>query len=495
MFSYANIVGPRPNLRLLLGFLWIFFCPLAYSADVPIFDFSLTPYSQDVESYLPVTEGDDVALVDEAYQKKQTESFYRYYYASDDGGLSPWSEKLVNALLPRVALIEQAILKDFDNEQQDEAHQHYAHNFKKHDRVWLKSIQANMHIAGLSQVQGESEHRAITVRNTHARALPDAAPDFYHYGLPGEGFPFDNLQLSSVYAGTPLYVLHLSKDEAWALVITPHAFIGWVPASDIAYASSEFVQAWQRYAQKELKVVVQQKASLTDASSFYQLTAYLGAVFPVAHEHQQATYLYVPVKNTQGSAIISMVKVDKHAVTSMPMVLSIENIRRLMSELQNQPYGWGGLFFNNDCSSEMLHLFSAFGIWLPRNSAQQASLSSAVDLKERSVDERISFLKTSGEPLLTLIYIGGHVMLYLGEKQHGAFAGEPMTYQNLWGLAPESRDKRYVVGQSVFLPLLKQFSEQPDIQSQAAKKSFSLVFLRHLEAARNQDAFVKRFFR
>jgi hypothetical protein len=73
---------------------------------------------------------------------------------------------------------------------------------------------------------------------------------------------------------------------------------------------------------------------------------------------------------------------------------------------------------------------------------------------------------------MTIIYIGGHVMLYLGTQEE-----TPITYQNVLGLAPVNRDKRYVIGQAVLFPLLKYYPEYPDAKSLANSSYFKLIFL------------------
>ncbi|MCR9192340.1 MAG: hypothetical protein NXI01_06730 [Gammaproteobacteria bacterium] len=55
-----------------------------------------------------------------------------------------------------------------------------------------------------------------------------------------------------------------------------------------------------------------------------------------------------------------------------------------------------------------------------------------------------------------------------------------ITYQNVWGMSPSNRDKRYIIGQSVFFPLFKPFTENPDIRSPAGKSKFKLVYLDEL---------------
>jgi hypothetical protein len=98
-----------------------------------------------------------------------------------------------------------------------------------------------MDLYALSSSEFKEEYRAISVRNTHARALPDSAPDFFHASIPGQGFPFDNLQESAIWTGTPLYVFSVSKDKAWSLVLTPDSYFAWVKSDDIAYASPGFI--------------------------------------------------------------------------------------------------------------------------------------------------------------------------------------------------------------------------------------------------------------
>ncbi len=178
----------------------------------------------------------------------------------------------------------------------------------------------------------------------------------------------------------------------------------------------------------------------------------------------------------------------------MPLTASPKNLVKIINQLKNRPYGWGDAFFFNDCSQEMKSLFTPFGIWLPRNSAQQAKLSSTLDLSKNNIDERINLLKEKGHPLMTIIYIGGHVMLYIGNKDINNNRAAAITYQNMWGMYPENRDKRYVIGQSLFFPLLKHYPEKPDASSPAGKPNFKLIYLDELNVkADSPHGFASRF--
>ena len=471
------------------------FTSVSFSLEVPIYHFSIKPYSQNINDFLPSDSTDySSPLLKPEYQTSQLQQFFNHYYSSDSAGLSPWSEHMVRSVLPVVKKIELEILEDFDNQNKDAFSRHYAENFKEHDEVWLNNIKQNMDLSVLDSSEFMAKNKAIAVANTFGRALPDSAPDFFHLSIPGQGFPFDNLQESVIWSGTPLYVISVSKDKAWSLVLTPDVYFAWVKSSDIAYASGGFISQWQEAAQKGLIAITETDTSIVNRQHHFQFTGYIGSVFPLAQHDDNTESILIPVKNEHHQAIIEIGMINKRSASLMPLIASKKNIAKVLQQLQNRPYGWGGAFHFNDCSQEIKSIFTPFGIWLPRNSAKQAGLGTALDLSKKNIDERIKTLQEKGHPLMTIIYIGGHVMLYIGNKLGSNQEVEAMTYQNIWGLSPESKDKRYVIGQSLFFPLLKQYPENPDVSSLANKSIFKLVFLDELDVQiPSPEAFVTRF--
>lgn len=462
-----------------LLFLLTSFISTTFAVEVPIYDFPLQAYSQDINLYLsPKSEDYRQPLIKPEYQKAQLQQFIRHYYSSDAQGLSPWSQNLVQSVLPRVQAIEQGIVDDFDNQKQEPKNYHYGENFKEHDKHWLNKIITTMNLNAFDQTFN-SQNKAIIVQNTFVRALPYHAPDFFHLSIAGQGFPFDNLQESALWTGTPVYVLHRSTDKAWSLVLTPDAYFGWVKSSDLAYASTDFITQWQSKVHDGLMAITQTETSVLDQNNQFIFTAYIGTVLPRAQKTDNSTTLFIPLKNKQQQAVVGLGKVEPKTAQLMPIPATKQHLARLIKQLQNRPYGWGGAFLFNDCSQELKSLFTPFGIWLPRNSAQQAQYTS-LDLSAKSMEERINTLLTKGHPLMTIVYIGGHVLLYLGNQQGSDHELIPITYQNVWGLAPVSKDRRYVIGQSVLLPLLKYYPEYPDAKSLANSTYFKLIFLDEL---------------
>lgn len=279
------------------------------------------------------------------------------------------------------------------------------------------------------------------------------------------------------------------------MVLTPGAYFAWVKSDDIAYVSSDFINRWQRMARKGMVAVSQTEASVMDLNNNFQFSAYIGAIYPLAKLNNKTISILVAKKGLNNQAIIKKAKINKSEAVLMPLKASKDNIAMIIKQLLHRPYGWGGAFFLNDCSQELKNLFTPFGIWLPRNSGSQALYSKAVvDLSNLDVKERLSYLKQKGHPLMTLIYIEGHIMLYVGNRLTADKQVEAMTYQNIWGLSPLNRDKRYVIGQSVFLPLLTVYPERPDIQSLANKHYFKLIYLDKLDKSITPEALYRRIF-
>ena len=81
----------------------------------------------------------------------------------------------------------------------------------------------------------------------------------------------------------------------------------------------------------------------------------------------------------------------------------------------NQPYGWGDMYGEQDCSRFLQMVFATVGIDLPRDSKNQAQVSNAaVDFDEKS-DDNAKIAGLAKTPAAnTLLAMKGHIMLYLG---------------------------------------------------------------------------------
>ncbi len=454
----------------------IFFCALTSCAkeNMVATKFPLNNYNQEVSYWISQNNPTySKPLVSYHFQLQHKNELYQHLYGIN----SPWNSKYVINILSHarednIVTIELENISHFDNRNNAPEEIGYDTNYHPHTAAWINAIRANikLHYPAYSP-----KYFAIATDNLLLRALPTDDPSYYHYKIPGQGYPFDNLQLSAVWAGTPLYVITTSRDRMWALVISPD-FIGWVKNNNIAYVSKNFIADWKYAAKQYLFAVTKTNARITDQHNQYRFTAYIGSVFPGDNENHHLRMM-IPIRDATQTAHLTYVPIENNIAQSIPLTATPEHFANLMDELIERPYGWGNLNFHNDCSAELKNLFTPFGIWLPRHSSNQLYVGKEIDLTSLSSQQRLSYLMQNGHPLMTIVYVGGHVFLYVGtftDQNNKPFA---MTYQNLWGLSPHPATRRAVIGQSVLFPLQLSYPEDKELISQAGRKHFQLSYL------------------
>ena len=318
----------------------------------------------------------------------------------------------------------------------------YGRNGRKHPRAWIKKLTENARLASAPQ-QG---FLAITLQNTDLRVLP--TPDAHLSNPQNCVLPFDNMQNSSVAANTPILVSHVTKDKKWVLAETHYA-MGWLPARHIASVEANFVKEWERgpYA-----VITRDKTPIVSEAGKVIFKAALGSFFPKIGEDGTSLQLLVARADNQGKALAQKVFITKERAASKPMSLTPANMASIANELMNEPYGWGGLDQKRDCSSTLMDLFAPFGIWLPRNSGHQAKMTGAfIDFLNLSPAEKEATILKQGIPYFTLLWLKGHIMLYIGQQD-----GQAVAFHNFWSVKTgdtQGRTGKIIIGRSAITTL------------------------------------------
>lgn len=435
-----------------------------FSAEVPITFFPIKDYNQHVSHWINKKNFPNYKnnLLNNAVQKNYFENFKQHW-------LSAWNPARIKKILgkrhPSIGTLERAILRDFDNAEKTPKHKNYDINFRPHDEAWINALKNSINLEVLKKLNYTPKRRAILLSNTEGRILPTNDVSFYQFTLPGEGYPFDNLQMTSLWAGTPIYVLAKTNDQAWSLIVSPDV-IAWVPSNTIARVTQQFVNRWRKATKQRLAAIIHTKTPFIRKRHFY-FHAYVGSVYPESDDKK----LLFPVLTQQGVAMIASAPIPSQNFVRMPFSASPQHFALVLKALIGRPYGWGGLYFYNDCSQELRSLYTPFGIWLPRHSSDQVHVGETTDQKSASTSKRIQYLKESGHPLMSLVYIKGHVFLYIGNV---ADHKEVLTYQNIWGLHPADNSRRAVIGKAVFLPLLNQYKENTQLASLASREDFQV---------------------
>ncbi len=284
-----------------------------------------------------------------------------------------------------------------------------------------------------------ADYPAITLRASNLRGLPTRQPAFYKVDRPGEGFPFDYLQSSSVPASTPVRVRQRSADGGWVLVETA-AMFGWLPSTDVAAVDKEIIE---RFAASSWCVVVADDVMLADENGQVLATVGLGSLLVQG----TAGKVWVAVRGADGIAHLQQSTIAPDAIRPFPLPLTPGHMAALGNRLLGNPYDWGGQFGGRDCSATLRDLFACFGLYLPRNSAGQARAGKWLNLRHVPAEKRESFIMSQAEPWLSLAYMPGHIMLYVG-----MFRGQPVFLHTFWGVKTKDRhgtEGRYLVGRTV----------------------------------------------
>ena len=128
------------------------------------------------------------------------------------------------------------------------------------------------------------------------------------------------------------------------------------------------------------------------------------------------------------------------------------NIIEQAFSLLNAPYGWGGMYGEQDCSRFIQEIFATVGINMPRNSTDQAKVGELIarfDEKTKE-EEKIKIILSRAIGGITTLRLKGHIMLYLGSVN-----GRPYVIHETWGYKEKGflRDRIRVINKVVISDL------------------------------------------
>lgn len=307
---------------------------------------------------------------------------------------------------------------------------------------WFNAIETNIN----NDTYPNCKQKAITIANTSLRLLPSSQGLYSGFKNHSEGYAFDSLQNSALAANTPIFVAHLSKDKDWAYVETSFAN-GWIPIRDLAFTNSNFISTFKSY--KNFIAITKDKTPILMSNKQFLFDGNIGMILPLIQKTETTATISVTIADENRNAVLKEAQISlKNAVTK-PLPLTIKNVSDLANEMLNQPYGWGGQFGNRDCSALLKDLYAPFGIWLPRNSKAQAQNSGVfINLSKLPDAQKEAMIITNAVPYLTLLWLPGHIMLYIGEEN-----GKAIVFHNIWGIRTTDVLARKIIGKSVITTL------------------------------------------
>ena len=278
--------------------------------------------------------------------------------------------------------------------------------------------------------------RGIITKSAFMRAMPTSRPLYGNPAKAGQGFPFDNYQITTLWIGTPVFISHISADRKWLFCETAMC-AGWIEAAKVAQVDESFIQTWRN---TPLYAATNDSLILPGG-----VEPRIGALLPARGKE-----LLLPAQSASGRATITRTPLPA-GFLPFPVAFTPKALAALGNQFMGHPYGWGGAFYERDCSLMLHDLFTPFGVWLPRNSAAQIKEGFDTSLKQMSGPEKAAWLAANAKPFRTLIGMPGHVTLYLGE-----YNGQGAIFHSVWGVRTMNGDEegRAVLGKVCVTSLL-----------------------------------------
>ena len=248
---------------------------------------------------------------------------------------------------------------------------------------------------------------AVTTTRAPIRNLPTGQGLFY-YAADKE---FDVLQETSLDPGEPVAILHQSAN-GYFYYVQSYNYSGWISRFNVGLTDK---RTWLQYAKpKDFLVVTDAKYVLRLGKN--ELLYQQGARINLVKEEPALYTVEVPVRQPNGNlskARLQVPKVSK-AVHKGYLPYTSNNIVRSAFKYYGMPYGWGGLKDSVDCSALMLNAYRTVGIYLPRNTDEQANTAGIRNLLEGLDNaQRLSVIRDL-QPGACL-YMDGHVVMYIGQ--------------------------------------------------------------------------------
>jgi hypothetical protein len=290
-------------------------------------------------------------------------------------------------------------------------------------------INAWMENLNLSEIQA-SDNRlfGLVVARAPLRKFPTDMRVFERQG----SLDIDRLQESALFPGTPVAVLHESKDRKW-LFVQAENYAAWVNSDRIGIATRKEVLA---YALKKPRLYVTGSQVRTvfhpyakyiselalDMGSSYPLRTDWPLSKPVNDQGSLGAWIIeLPLRSQSGILHIKPVLVPHSAdVALSPLAASQANVIKQSLKFQGERYGWGHDYNGRDCSGFVSEVYRSMGILLPRNTSdQQRSTAFERIVFDAGLNrqQRMEMLKKLH--IGDLVFIPGHVMMVIGQDAQG----------------------------------------------------------------------------
>ncbi|WP_078085682.1 SH3 domain-containing protein [Microbulbifer mangrovi] len=263
-----------------------------------------------------------------------------------------------------------------------------------------------------------------------------------------QDYDLDRFQETGVFPGQRLAILHESADGQWLFAVNYH-YAAWLPKRAVAVGERSKINQWYQSSPRLTVTGSQVKTNYNPVDPrTSEVVLDMGVSLPlmsaadVGHnvngQNPQASYIVaLPVRDTEGRLEFEPTLIGRGQDVSPGLLeyrpsLVLEQAFKFLGER----YGWGHDYNGRDCTGFVGEVYKSFGILMPRNSGQQGKSDFAPTKRFAPEDHAARAEALAALRVGDLIYIPGHVMMYIGEVE-----GEPYVIHDVTGLSYYQSDE------------------------------------------------------
>jgi len=225
---------------------------------------------------------------------------------------------------------------------------------------------------------------------------------------------FDRNQCSRLHPGDLVRVLRRTTD-GWLYVRAGHG-VGWLEDALLSPPMTP-VAARSLRNRPRLSIIGDLVPAVTARGELAFLR--MGTGFPLVEDSDASFQILIPTATGWTDAFVA--RSPEVHVGFLPMTR--KNVLSLAFARMGDPYGWGGIGGFRDCSGLLLDVAASFDLRLGRNSSVQAQAGAQViDVAGQSNDDKVAAIRNANARGVVLLYMPGHIMLYLGVYQGRDYA-------------------------------------------------------------------------
>lgn len=290
----------------------------------------------------------------------------------------------------------------------------------------------------------QSQRHALVVHRAAMRSMPTSVRVFSEAGNTN----IDRFQESALFPGTPVLIVHRSRDRQWLFVVSER-YAAWVEATTIAEGSAAEIAGYAAHGSYRIVTGATVQTVFTrEQPGVSKLQLDMGVRLPVmtnwpadkpvnGQHPYSSQVIELPLRKADGHLDLVPALLQKIADTrSEYLPLTEANIIGQSFKFLGERYGWGHDYDARDCSGFVSEVYQSMDVLMPRNSRDQ-SVSPALRKRLFTEADDHATRQEAARAMLPgdLIYIPGHVMMVIGHVD-----GAPYVIHDTTGLSYQLPD-------------------------------------------------------